>query len=87
MGYQQAEGPGGPEPTPPGAEPQVQPTAGAAPTAHGPAECRQNGRERLRWHHVVVVTARQHDVPAPGQQHRFHAVSLRNDFFRTFFGP
>lgn len=72
VGHQQAEGPGGAEPAPARAEPQVQPAAGAAQAAHGPAERGQDGRQRLCRH---VVAAHQHVIPAQGQQHRIHAVS------------
>lgn len=40
MGDQQTERPGGSEPAPQRAEPQVQPAVRVAQTTHGPIECR-----------------------------------------------
>lgn len=84
MGDQQAAGLRSAEPTPPGAEPQMQPAAGVAQAAHGPVERRQNGRQRLCWYYrIVAIAARQHHVAAPGQQHRFHSVSSDRGHSRT----
>lgn len=53
----------------------MQPAAGTAQAAHGPAERGQDGRERLCRH---LVATHQYVVVAQGQQHRLHAVSENN---------
>lgn len=67
VGDEQAEGTWGAKPTPEGAEPQVQPTVGAAAEAHGTVEC---GPQHPRGHQAQLSPA--------SQQHWLHQVYICN---------